>query len=267
MTAQTGIHDLLDKANESTITVRFPHVDAAGIGFYPRYIEILNECFPQLPITRLPSAFRIEFRRAIRLGDSVDLSFVPATVGREWSVTGRKKDEVCFAVEPLPNDSQRISELAHLPEDSAFKSVPWTVGEWTVGMDQTMHLSRTFERLNIAVEEWFEDTLAIPFHALHVGQNVAIPTVRLETRCRALPEVASTIQVWIRPTRLGNRSMSFTSWLVSDGKCMIENRQIVVFGQSTTSGLETISIPASIRQSFARQLGSAKTESEMRNPQ
>ena len=241
-------------SDESTITVRFPHVDAAGIGFYPRYIEILNQCFPELPVNAAPANFSIEFRRAIRLGDVLTLSLYGPVDSTTWSVVGRNAGEICFTVDPLPGPHQELSQNAHLPDRPGFRSTPWKVGGWAVGMNGDMHLSRTFERLNEAVEEWFEATLNMPFHALHVGRNVAIPTVRFDTRCSALPGIGDDIQVWIRPNRLGGRSMNFTSWLVSNDQCMIENRQIVVFGQSNENGFETIDIPPFVREAFERDL-------------
>jgi 4-hydroxybenzoyl-CoA thioesterase len=81
----------------TTVVVRFAHVDAAGIVFYPRYLEMLNgaieEYFADLgvdfrtmhldrrlgvPTVRLEA----DFVHPSRLGDRLAFTLVPVRVGR-----------------------------------------------------------------------------------------------------------------------------------------------------------------------------------------
>ena len=41
---------------ERTVTIRFSHIDGAGIVFYPRYFEMLGELFADLPFAKAPFA-------------------------------------------------------------------------------------------------------------------------------------------------------------------------------------------------------------------
>jgi 4-hydroxybenzoyl-CoA thioesterase len=79
-------------------TVRFAHVDPAGIVFYPRYFEMLNAAFEdwlkveigvdfaELHLERrigLPTArLETEFRAPSRLGDELEIRVTPVEFGR-----------------------------------------------------------------------------------------------------------------------------------------------------------------------------------------
>lgn len=80
------------------ITVRFNHVDAAGIVFYPRYYEMLNEVVERWLEERLGTSFRdlhlaqkiglparsiaVEFLKASRLGDRLTFGLKVEKAGR-----------------------------------------------------------------------------------------------------------------------------------------------------------------------------------------
>lgn len=82
----------------STHTVRFSHVDAAGIVFYPRYFELLNAVvedyfaqeigvsFAQMHLERklgIPTVdLAVNFSAPSRLGDSLDFELSVERVGR-----------------------------------------------------------------------------------------------------------------------------------------------------------------------------------------
>jgi 4-hydroxybenzoyl-CoA thioesterase len=82
---------------KTSILVRFGDLDAAGIAFYPRLVNFLNEAledffaahvgrsFPEvhrdglgLPVVKL----EVEFRAPVRYGDSVELKVAVEHVGR-----------------------------------------------------------------------------------------------------------------------------------------------------------------------------------------
>ncbi len=80
------------------ITVRFNHVDAAGIVFYPRYYEMLNEVVERWLEEGLGTSFRdlhidqrvglparsisVDFLKASRLGDKLTFDLTVAKIGR-----------------------------------------------------------------------------------------------------------------------------------------------------------------------------------------
>lgn len=95
--------------------VRFAHVDAAGIVFYPRYFEMLNAAvedffardvgvsFADMHLTRhlgVPTVkLEAEFAAPSRLGDELDLAIDVGHVGRssaELAVTVRSRGELRF---------------------------------------------------------------------------------------------------------------------------------------------------------------------------
>ncbi|MGE3335344.1 MAG: acyl-CoA thioesterase [Rhodospirillaceae bacterium] len=80
------------------ITVRFNHVDAAGIVFYPRYYEMLNEVVERWCDEGLGTSFRdlhlvqkigmparkiaVDFLKASRLGDVLTFDLQVQKIGR-----------------------------------------------------------------------------------------------------------------------------------------------------------------------------------------
>ncbi len=106
----------------------------------------------------------------------------------------------------------------------------------------------------MAIEEWFEDTLGLPFAELHVGQRIGIPTVQFDTRVYALPTAGDEFSIWLRAQTVGSRSLTFVSSLVVDGRCLLANRQVVVFVRMQPDGYVSMEIPADIRTAFEAQL-------------
>jgi acyl-CoA thioesterase FadM len=242
-----------DQQAEARFTIRFPQIDAAGIAFYPRYFEMVGQCFPNLRMDEPPYEIDTRFLSPITLGSQLVLKGTKNPAG--WAVSAWNGREECFTMRSkLVASDETVGD--ELP-DNAFETGPLPVTDWCAGTDGKLLLSRSFEFLNVAIEEWFEDTLALPFHALHVGRRTGIPTVQFVTHARKLPEVGSEFSIRIRPTRVGSRAMSFTSWLVSGHEWLIRNEQTVVFVSMLKDGFETMTIPDDVRLSFAEQLGSA----------
>lgn len=244
------------KANAQVrpVTIRFPHVDNAGIVFYPRYIELLQKHFPDLPIFTTPAAFTIEFRRPNRLGDKIEIVSDYAKGYDEWSVAGRMDSADHFTVRPLSTDAAMNPARDFAANDKSFATEDIRIGEWMSDRHGHMYLSRYFETFNVCVEKWFESTLDLPFYQLHVDRRVGIPTVRFQTNCRELPRTGDNVTVHFRPIRIGSRSMTSRSWMVRDGECLVETEQVIVFVQMQENGYETIEIPEYVRDAFAMQL-------------
>ncbi|MDH3441201.1 MAG: acyl-CoA thioesterase [Gammaproteobacteria bacterium] len=245
------------RASDETceIMIRFPQVDPAGIVFYPRYFEMVQRCFPDVPFSRFPVGVKTQFLKPNRFGDRMKLNFGRGAEGDDWSVTGSMEDSTCFSMTPL--DAGDAVACYQSSEAAAFSSQDSTVGEWCVDNHGRMHLSRYFEYLNMAIEEWFEDVLDLPFAELHVGRRIGIPTVQFDTQVFSLPGVGDEVAIRIRPIRAGGRAMTFASWLVSGGRCLVENIQVVVFVSMLDEGFESIDIPDYIRSAFQQQMTKA----------
>ena len=183
------------------VTIRFPQVDNAGIVFYPRYIELLLKYFPGLPLFGAPTAFAIEFRKPNRLGDEIELVLDCAASPDEWSIKGQMNGDDYFTVRPVATELSVLSPDAHALQANAFSTIEIPVGEWMSDGQGHMYLSRYFETLNVSIEKWFEATLDLPFHQLHVDRSIGIPTVRFQTKCRELPKVGDTCKNVVSPNQ------------------------------------------------------------------
>jgi 4-hydroxybenzoyl-CoA thioesterase len=115
-------------------TVRFAHVDAAGIVFYPRYFEMLNAAvedyfaqsigvdFAEIHIARklgVPTVrLEADFSAPSRLGDRLDFQHEIVQVGRS---------SVELAIKVFCGEDQRFQGTAVLVcmDLASGKSVPW----------------------------------------------------------------------------------------------------------------------------------------------
>jgi len=226
------------------VVIRFPQVDPAGIVFYPRYFEMVFRYFPDSRLANPPVGIKTRFLKPNRFGDRVELVFVS---GDDWSVRGRMNGAEYFSMTPIDTGD------AAPPGTPAYRSATDTVGRWCTGDDGRMQLSRYFELLNMAIEEWFEQTLGSPFAEIHADRKVGIPTVQFETRVTALPMSGNSYSIWIKPEKIGSRSLTFTSWLVSGDRCLVENRQVVVFVRMLADGYVSMEIPPDIRAPLEAQ--------------
>ena len=225
--------------------IRFPQVDPAGIVFYPRYFEMVGRYFPDLRLDRTPLGIKTQFLKPNRFGDRITLTL---RRGERWSVTGRMDGGDCFAMNEMAMDSEQ------LPQSAAYRTETETVSHWCAGDGARLQLSRYFELLNMAIEEWFEQSLDVPFAELHVEKRVGIPTVQFDTSVFERPVIGDEISIWLQPEKIGKRSMTFTSWLVTGERCQIRNRQVIVFVRMLPGGYESIDVPDSIRAAFEQQL-------------
>jgi 4-hydroxybenzoyl-CoA thioesterase len=124
----------LSVAFGTTALVRFAHVDAAGIVFYPRYLEMLNGAvedwcdralgadFRELHITRrigLPTVkLQVEFAAPSRLGDLLAISIRPMKLGRSSCDL-----DVRFACEG--EERLRAHVVLVCMDLSSHRSTPW----------------------------------------------------------------------------------------------------------------------------------------------
>jgi len=245
---------------DRTLTIRFSHIDGAAIVFYPRYFEMLSELFVELPFAKTPFGMRTDFLKPNYLGDEVEIAFEgshsrlkPLLQDGNWSFTGRMGEVKHFSIASLPPEESELDASAHRPELPAFQSDEMLLTPWTSDCTGHLQVSRFFELVNVAVEQWFPRTLGLSFYELHTVNSGGIPTVTMRTRCRELPRAGESVTMWIRPTEIGKKSLTYTSWLVRDGECLLENEQTIVFVKLTSTGIKSIPIPDEIRQRLQEQ--------------
>lgn len=102
----------------TSTTVRFAHVDAAGIVFYPRYFEMVNAAvedwfaqelgldFATMHLTRqlgVPTVkLDVEFKKPSRLGDTLVITITPVRLG--YSSCAIRIDFTCEGENCLSTD-------------------------------------------------------------------------------------------------------------------------------------------------------------------
>jgi 4-hydroxybenzoyl-CoA thioesterase len=241
------------------VVVRFSHVDAAGIVFYPRYIEMLAQTFPELAPGEAPFALEIEFRKPTPLGARLTLAVAAPAPHDAWRVSGICGGAEAFTMMWRSGLAVPLSPGDHDSGKPAFRSDAMRVDGWAVGPDARLQVSRYYEFVNAAVEQWFENELGLSFSRLH-ADRAGIPTVSLRTRCAELPRSGEEIRIWIRPVRIGSRSMQFDSWLVDARGCLIKTSQVIVFVGLEQDGFRSTPLPESLRLQLLRRLAETTLE-------
>ena len=238
---------------DRTVTIRFSHIDGAGIVFYPRYFEMLGEYFTDLPFAKAPFAMQTDFLKPNYLGDQLDIAHENNSSSGDWAFTGSMGDAKHFSIASLLPEKSELDASVHRLNKSAFQSDAMLIAPWTTDCTGYLQVSRFFELINVAVEQWFPRTLGMSFHELHTVCSGGIPTVMMRTRCRELPRAGDSVTIWIRPTRIGEKSLKYTSWLVRGDECLLENDQIIVFVKLNGRDFHTIPIPLGLRERLQDQ--------------
>lgn len=245
--------EALHGAQPREIVVRFSHIDAAGIVFYPRYIEMIAQAYPELALDGAPFTLAVEFTKPTPLGTRLRLALRTSPPDGDWQLSGGSGDEEQFSMawQARPEDTPQPRD--HDPARPAFRSDVMRIDGWAAGPGARLQLSRYYEFVNAAVEQWFETELRLPFRQLH-GDRAGIPTVSLLTRCAELPRLGDEIRIWIRPTRIGSRSVRFDSCLVNARGCLIRTSQAIVFVRLEQRGFRSAPLPAALRSALLGQL-------------
>ena len=245
---------------ERTVTIRFSLVDGASIVFYPRYFEMLSELFADLPFAKAPFAMQTDFLKPNYLGDELQIVYEhdssrlkPLLHRGGWSFVGFKDGAEHFSMSSLPEAESLLDASAHRPDKPSFQSDTIDIAPWLTDCSGHLQVSRFFELINVAVEQWFPRALALSFHELHTVHHGGIPTVVMRTRCRELPRAGETVTMWIRPTKIGKKSLRYTSWLVRGDECLLENEQTIVFVKLNGRDFQTIPIPDGMRERLQEQ--------------
>lgn len=120
-------------AFSTDVTIRFAHVDAAGIVFYPRYFEMLNGAvedwfasmgwdFRKMHLTRnmgVPTVkLECDFLAPSELGETVTITIVPTSIGRSSCA-------VTYVVSGGGKERLRASGVLVCMNLAEKKSMPW----------------------------------------------------------------------------------------------------------------------------------------------
>jgi acyl-CoA thioesterase FadM len=237
---------------ERNLTIRFSHIDGANIVFYPRYFEMLSELFTELPFAQAPFAMQTDFLRSNYLSDKLDIVFENGASSDNWRYIGRMDGKEYFSIKSLPEENV-LDASAHRPDQPAFQSDTMLLSPWTTDCSGYLQVSRFYELLNVAVEQWFPRALDMSFHELHTVRGGGIPTAVMRTRCRELPRAGDSITIWIRPIRIGQKSLEYSCWLVRGDECLLENEQTIVFIKRNGRDFQTIPIPDGVRERLQEQ--------------
>ena len=232
---------------ERSLTIRFSHIDGAGIVFYARYFEMLSELFTDAPFAKAPFAVRSDFLKPNYLGDQLTITCENNSSGGDWTFIGSIGDTKHFTIASMSQAEYGLDADAHRPDQPAFQSDAMLVSPWATDCTGFLQTSRYFESLNAAVEQWFPRVLGTSFHGFHSDGN-GMPTVVMKTRCRELPAAGETVSIWIRPTSIGEKSLTYTSWMVRDNECLLETEQIIVFVKIEGRDFHTMPIPKKMRE-------------------
>ena len=241
-----------DEPMQRSLTIRFSHIDGAGIVFYPRYFEMLSESYADLPFAAAPFAVQTDFLKPNYLGDKLDIVRENDPSTGEWAFTGVIGNTKHFSIASLPGAIDELDVVAHRSEQPAFQSDVMLMSPWATDCTGFLQVSRYYESLNAAVEQWFPRALDTSFHDFHADGN-GMPTVVMKTRCRKLPAAGETVSIWIRPTNIGEKSLTYTSWMVRGNECLLETEQIIVFVKIDGRNFRTMQIPDRMRDRLQEQ--------------
>lgn len=253
VTTDDPVQAALKSSPAREVTVRFSHVDAAAIVFYPRFIELCAQAFPELVPPDMCCKLSMTFRKPIMLGDRLSLVLDDDSIEGRWRLSGRIEDVEHLSVVWRSRPPGTLAPDAHRPDAPAFVSDVLPVQAWCVGSSSRLQLSRYYEFVNTAIEQWFARVLARPFRLLH-EEREGIPTASIETVCSSLPRLGDEVRIWIRPLRIGGSSLTFESSLVRDGICLLKTIQVIVFVKFASDGVRSVDIPPSVRSRLQQAL-------------
>jgi acyl-CoA thioesterase FadM len=241
---------------ERDFRVRFAQIDGARVIYYPRYLEMIAETFPEVALDDTPFDLAIRFLQSNRLGDDIKMCLTK-TAGN-WSVTGSLDGEH-FSI-ARSSRAERDVLPSYQSERASFESGVFTIDDWMCGPSGQLHLSRYYELISHTIEQWFDSSLGITFSELHVAEDLGIPTVQMDTCCLQLPCRGESVHMGLRPTSVGASAVQLMTWLTGQGKILIETRQVIVFVELHDKKITSTRIPDALRTRLTMQLAAAGCE-------
>jgi len=241
---------------ERNFCVRFAQVDGARVIYYPRYLEIIADTFPEAALDNAPYDLSIRFFDSNRLADNIRMKFESSEGG--WSVSGSMKHEhFSIALTKKPANGILTPFQNSL---ASFETAQFTIRDWMCGPGGDLHMSRYYELISNTVEHWFESTLEMSFNELHVARNLGIPTVQMETRCSAFPRSGDAVSMALRPISVGSSAVQLRTWLIGSGEILMETRQVIVFVELNDDKIRSIRIPDMLERRMSSQLAATSSQ-------
>jgi 4-hydroxybenzoyl-CoA thioesterase len=253
----SGIQLARAEAANREVTVLFAHVDAAAIVFYPRFVEMMAQCFPNIVSARVPFELSLNFRKPVVLGDMLTFKVEDKRSKDAVLISGHVNGNEHLTIERV-SASHILPDEAHVPDARSFVADRSHIQAWCVGADAALHLSRYYELANAAIEQWFERQLAVPFKDMNRDRQ-GIPTARLHTRVLRMPSFGEEYHIEVLPTRIGNSSLQFVSRLICGRNCLVTTTQVVVFGSLSAQGFQSARLPEPLRMRLDAQLAGLET--------
>jgi 4-hydroxybenzoyl-CoA thioesterase len=241
---------------ERNFRVRFAQIDGARVIFFPRYLEMIAETFPEVAMNEFPFELAIRFLQPNRLGDDIKMCLEQSADG--WAVSGRMDGE-CFSV-ALHGQDKGDEPERYQGEFASFETGEFTIQGWMCGPSGQLHLSRYYELVNYTVERWFDASLGMTFSDLHVARNLGVPTVQLDTRCQRLPASGDVVSIGLRPLSVGASAVHLLTRLASAGETLLETRQVIVFVELSDKKIRSTEMPGALRNRLVEQLATMRSE-------
>ena len=241
---------------ERNFRVRFAQIDGARVIFFPRYLEMIAEIFPEVAIQEFPFDLAIRFLQPNRLGDDIKMCLEQSADA--WAVSGGMESE-CFSVALSGRDKNAEPEQ-YQGELASFETGKFTIQDWMCGPSGLLHLSRYYELVNHTVERWFDASLGMTFSDLHIARNLGVPTVQLDTRCQRLPASGDMVIIGLQPLSIGASAVQLMTRLASAGETWLETRQVIVFVELSDKKIQSIQIPEALRVRMVEQLATVQSE-------
>jgi len=230
-------------------TIRFSHVDSAGIVFYPRYLELLADSFPEWIRSRPPFKLNLEFKKPIRLGEI--LEFHSRTNANLLTVHGKSGLHTSFIARLELLQSLELNPSLSIDEGFCRDML---IPDWMTGPNSHLHLSRYFELVSCIIEKWFAEVLEYPFHELHLRDGKSVPTVKLEAALVGLPRAGEVISMQLRVLCVGTKSVRLQTRLVQAGRVLAQTCQVLVFATNSDGELHSTAISAELMDRMTSQI-------------
>ena len=234
--------------------VRFAQIDSAHVIFYPRYLEMIADTFPEARMDHTPFNMAIRFLQSNRLGDDLNMHLDIDDEG--WTATGEMQRQQFVVV--MSNGT--ADAPAKMPSATPFVGPERLIGDWQCDPQGRLHLSRYYELISETVEQWFESSLGMSFNELHIQRSLGIPTVQFDTAVQALPCSGEPISFRLAPLSVGHTAVQLLHSLERAGEVLAQTRQVIVFVELNDDKISPVQVPGTIRQSLEAQLAGGGSE-------
>ncbi|HET6565766.1 MAG TPA: hypothetical protein VFG52_10170 [Xanthomonadales bacterium] len=220
--------------------IRFSQIDGAGIVYYPRYFEMLEDSFPESFAIRQSAELETRFQNPVRLGEQLLLEAQPGETVEEITVLGKARNETCFQLRKR-SLAKPVQAAWQTRKDNFRRRAE--VRDWMTGADGLMHLGRVYELTAVLMEEWFALSLKCPFATLQSKDGALVPTVSLKTEIQEMPRAGDKLGLELAVLHIGRSSLGLGITVSREGELLLQTRQTIVFVAHQDGQLQSVQIP------------------------